>query len=413
MNNISKAYGQPKRFYFYLILFLVFGCSGKEDVIDSYIGFDVSREMLDQHLKKRMGELNIPGMSIAIINDGKIAYKNTFGYENILKREHVTSQTIFEGASISKSVFAFFIMTFIEEGKLDLDKPLFEYYPHPDIEDDERYKKITARMVLCHRSGFPNWRESEDDKKLKTKFEPNTDYLYSGEGFQYLAMVLMHIENTDHQGLEKLFQERIAKPIGLEHTVFIQTPYTRKHKAEPYDEDGNWIDWRSDYWIQKEDGKFYAPSSIHSESVDFSKWMIAVMHKEFLSEESYSEMLKPHSKVPFDGVNVSYTLGFLTPHFPLTDIYLHSGNNEGFTSWYALDTEKDWGFVLFTNSEFGEQLGQELFFYLLTGPDLYKLYTILGIIVMIVLSGLIFGIRLVFRKLKNGRHNIRNRFASP
>lgn len=385
--------------YCSLILVLVTGCS-KNEHIESYIGFDIKKETLDKHLKEQIEELSIPGMSIAVINDGKIVYTNVFGYADVSKEKPITCQTIFEGASISKSVFAFFVMTFVEEGKLDLDKPLFEYYPHPDIKDDERYKKITARMVLCHRSGLPNWREDEDDKKLKTKFEPNTDYLYSGEGFQYLAMVLMHIENTDHQGLEKLFQERIAKPLEMEHTVFIQTPYTREHKAEPYDENGNWIDWHNDYWMQKEDGKFYAPSSIHSEPADFSKWMIAVMNKEILSDKSYGEMLKPHSKVPFDGVDVSYTLGYLTPHFPLTDIYLHSGNNEGFTSWYTLDIEKDWGFVLFTNSEYGEQLGQELFFYLLTGPDLYKLYIILGIFVLIILLGLIFGIRLIIKKIK-------------
>jgi len=80
----------------------------------------------------------------------------------------VTDKTIFEGASISKSVFAFFVMTFVEEAKLNLDKPLYEYFPHPDIKDEERYKKITARMVL------------------------------------------KHIKKTDWVGLEKIFQERIA-----------------------------------------------------------------------------------------------------------------------------------------------------------------------------------------------------------
>lgn len=367
-----------------LLLNSLTSCSKKDNFVNSYIGFDISYEVLDQYLKDQMKELNIPGMSIAIINDGKISYQNTFGYADVSKKEAITNQTIFEGASISKSVFAFFTMTFVEEGILDLDKPLFEYYPHPDIEDDQRYKKITARMVLSHRSGFPNWREDEDDKKLRTKFEPNTDYLYSGEGFQYLAMVLMHLKNTDHHGLESLFQERIAKPLGMEHTVFIQTPYTREHKAEPYDEEGNWIDWQNEYWYLKEDEKFYAPASIHSEPVDFSKWMIAVMNNELLSEASYSEMLKPHSKVPYDGLDVSYTLGYLTPHFPLTELYLHTGNNIGFTSWYTLDTGKDWGFVLFTNSEYGEQLGQNLFFYLITGPDVYKLYIILGILVVIL-----------------------------
>ena len=93
-------------------------------------------------------------------------------------------------------------------------------------------------MVLSHRSGFPNWRRDEADGNLKIKFEPGTQYLYSGEGYQYLAMVLRHIEGTDWTGLEAAFQKRVAKPLGLENTVFIQTPYTKKNKAQPYNEDG-------------------------------------------------------------------------------------------------------------------------------------------------------------------------------
>src|SRR5690606_33606031 len=139
-------------------------------------------------LKSRMDSLNIPGLSIAVINDSKVVYHNTFGFANVEKKLPVTDKTIFEAASISKSEFAFFVMQFVEEGKLDLDKPLYEYLPYQDIANDERYKKITARMVLSHRSGFPNWRENEDDKKLKIKFDPGTDYEYSGEGYQYLAM---------------------------------------------------------------------------------------------------------------------------------------------------------------------------------------------------------------------------------
>ena len=57
-------------------------------------------------------------------------------------------------------------MTFVEDGILDLDKPLYEYLPNPDIKNDERYKKITSRIVLSHRSGFPNWRDSYPEKKL-------------------------------------------------------------------------------------------------------------------------------------------------------------------------------------------------------------------------------------------------------
>src|SRR5688500_20332793 len=118
-----------------------------------------------------MKALNIPGLSIAFIEDGKVWHHKTMGYGNVEKKLPVTDKTIFEGASISKSIFAFFVMTYVEEGKLDLDRPLFEYLPYPDIAHDERYKKITARMILSHRSGFPNWREHESDKKLKIKFD--------------------------------------------------------------------------------------------------------------------------------------------------------------------------------------------------------------------------------------------------
>mgnify|MGYP005992769061 CR=1 FL=1 len=384
-----------------LASFLFFNCSDRsQQKVESYIGLDIPTDSLQSYLTKTMKELNIPGLSFAMINEGKVVYRTNKGYANVEQKNPITNETIFEGASISKSIFAFFTMKFVEEGKLDLDVPLYKYLPYPDIAYDERYKLITARMALSHRTGFPNWRENEDDEKLKLLFEPNTDYGYSGEGYQYLAMVLKEIEKTDWNGLERIFQEKVAVPFGMKHTVFIQNPYTREHKAEPYDENGNWIDWKNNYWIQKEDNVFYAAASLHTECTDFSKWMIALMNREELAEKSYVELFKPHSKVPYDGVRVNYTLGFLAIDFPFTNIVLHSGNNEGFTSWYAMDNDKKWGFVVFTNSENGEQLGQELFFYLLTGPNLYKLYIIVGTILIIIIIGIYYIIKFIRKKLK-------------
>ncbi|MEW7288929.1 serine hydrolase domain-containing protein [Aquimarina sp. 2304DJ70-9] len=383
---------------------LITSCTSRNDqIIDSYLGFDIPKDSIDAFMSSKMKEYNIPGISLAIINDGKVVYHKTKGYANVAEKLPITHQTIFEGASLSKPVFGFFVMTFVEDGLLDLDKPLYQYLEYPDIAYDERYKKITARMVLSHRSGFQNWREDDEDNTLKIKFEPGTDYFYSGEGYQYLTQVLKHILKTDDAGLEAEFQKRIAKPIGLEHTVYIQNEYTREHKAEPYDEDNNWVDWKNEYWVQKEEGKFYAPSSIHSEPIDFSKWMIAVMNEEILTQESYSELFKPHSKVPYDGVDVSYTLGFLTIHFPFTDIYLHSGNNQGFTSWFTLDTKKDWGFILFTNSEYGEQLGQDLFFHIIADPGNTKLYTTIGLIIIFLILVITFCIRWAIGRIKKSK----------
>ena len=347
------------------IMFLV-SCTGQTNTkIRSYVGVEVPKDSLDSYLETKIKELHIPGLSIAVINNGHVVYHNTFGYSNLEDKTLVTDNTIFEAASLSKSVFAFFVMKYVEEGTLDLDRPLYEYLPYPDIAHDERYKKITARMVLSHRSGFPNWRENEDDKKLKIKFEPDSDYEYSGEGYQYLAMVLKNLDGSDWNGLEATFQEKVAKPLGMKHSSYIPTAYLMETKAQPYDKNGAWIDWENDYWYKKDKGKFVAASSLHTEPIDFSKWMIAVMNREGLTEESYTNLFKHHSltATTSTGMNIYYTLGFLNPDKQYSATYLHDGNNEGFTSWYLLDTEKKWGYVLFTNSDNGGSLGNELWNY--------------------------------------------------
>lgn len=385
-------------FLFLVLLFSACSTQNKSE-IKSYMGAGISKEEFESYLKWDMEELNISGLSIAVINEGKVVHHRTMGYANREKKTPVTEETIFEGASMSKSVFAFFVMKYVEEGKLDLDRPLYEYLTYPDIEYDERYKKITARMVLSHRSGFPNWRRNEKDQKLRIKFEPGRGYEYSGEGYQYLAMVLMQIENTDWNGLEAAFQGKVARPLGLQHTVFIQTPYTRKHKAAPYNENGKLISNIEDK------NEFGAGYSIHSESIDFSGWMTAVMNKEMLSEESYQELLRPHSEVSSGLADVFYALGFFTLELPFSDkvIYMHTGNNDGFTCWYALDTEKDWGFVVFTNSEYGVKLGEGLFLYLLTGLNFVELLTVAGVFFIIILTGIWFLTRFMIRKLKRKR----------
>ena len=384
-----------KRLLFYLFsLFLLAYCNKpNSNQLESYLGFKIQNDSLNNFLDFKMKKYKIPGLSLAIINDNKIVYSSYKGYKNIALKEPITSKTIFEGASISKSVFAYFVMKFVEEGKLDLNKPLYQYLPYQDIANDKRYKKITAKMVLCHRSGMPNWREGEDDKKLKLKFNPNTQYGYSGEAYQYLAMVLKKISNTDWNGLEKLFQEKVAIPLKMKHTVFIQNAYTRKNKAEPYDKNEKWIDWKNNYWFKKEDSIFYAPSSIHTEPIDFSKWMLAIMNNKGLSKKSFEVMLTPYSDVPVDELNIKYTLGFNKLDYPFTDVFFHGGDNEGFTSLYVFDKSKKWGFILFANSENGSELGKDLFFYLITGPNKTKLYTIVIIGIISIIISLFFFIK--------------------
>ncbi|MEM1091645.1 MAG: serine hydrolase domain-containing protein [Pseudomonadota bacterium] len=375
-----------------LLTLAIAGCGGDPRAVNSYLGLSIPTEVLDAHLTSEMERLDIPGMSIAFINQGQVIHHRTFGFANVQHEVAVDDETIFEAASLSKPLFAYFVMTYVEAGKLDLDTPLYTYLPYPDIAYDERYKQITARMVLSHRTGFPNWRGDLPEKKLLIQFDPGTDYFYSGEGYQYLAMVLKEIDQTDWEGLEARFQELVAQPLGLQHTVFIQDDYSKTHKAEPYDENGEWISPERDY-DRSVRFRFVAPASVHSEAQDFSRWLIALMDDKGLRPSSFRELYAVHSFVDeYNGIKVDYTLGFFKPRLPFTNIYLHGGNNYGFTSYFAVDPKKDWGFVLFTNSEYGEQLGNELTFYLLTGPDLTPIYLIgAGILVTLLLIGVLLG----------------------
>ncbi|MHA7131359.1 serine hydrolase domain-containing protein [Algoriphagus namhaensis] len=368
------------------------GCGGGDENFDSLLGWDVEKKAFDEFVISQAKGLDVPGLSIGVINDGELVHRLNYGFADLSEQQPVDDQTIFEGASISKPVFAYFVMHFVEEGKLDLDRPLYQYLVHKDLQNQDWARKITARLILSHQSGLPNWRENEPNQALHFIFEPGTDYGYSGEAYQYLAEVLREIEKTDWPGLERLFQQKVAQPLGMEHTVFIQNAYTRSNKATPYDENSERVNWEENYWFLKNDSIFVAPASIHSEPGDFSKWMIALMKEEGLSETSYADLLARQVEIPDSPVEAFYTLGFVNLAVPGFDIFMHTGNNEGFTSYFLLDKKEKWGYVLFTNSEYGEDLGLILLLYLFAGPKIKIAFALMGILSLGILVGLVYGI---------------------
>jgi CubicO group peptidase (beta-lactamase class C family) len=392
MNFLKK-----KGLLIFIISIVIFSCGERPESIKGYL-LAIPKADISVFLDKKMAENPIPGLSFALINDGEIVYRINKGFASLEDSLAVTDQTIFEGASISKPVFAYFVMTFVEEGKLDLDQPLYTIYPHPDLLDDPRHKLLTARMLLSHQGGLPNWREDLEDEKINFIQDPETAYNYSGEGYQYLATVLREIEKTDWKGLEALFQARVAKPLGLQHTGFIQTAEMRKNKAQPYDEDGNLIDWRNNYWFQNDDTVFTAPASLHSEPKEFAIWMISLINETVLEKSSFDALFSPQVEITDSDFPVSQYLGFEKVDFPGTDLLYHAGNNLGFTSAFVLDRSKKWGFVIFSNSEYAEDLSLELFIFLIAGERNGQLLSVVGISTLGILIGLVWLIVLGIRR---------------
>src|SRR5215203_1344799 len=157
----------------------------------------ISARQLDQQIQRLMQEGRVTGLALTVFNNNKAVYKKTFGFKNAETKEALKPTTNIYGASLSKAVFAVLVQKLVEEGKLDLDKPLQDYLPKPiyeyepktkwhdnysDLKGDTLYKLITARMCLAHTTGFPNWRWFEPDQKLRVKATPGLKYSYSGEG---------------------------------------------------------------------------------------------------------------------------------------------------------------------------------------------------------------------------------------
>ena len=319
-----------------------------QKTVKNLVGQEVKVSSIDAFLETSMTKLKVPGATVVLINNGKVVYQTAKGWADVANQTRVTSKTIFEGASLSKPLFAYLVMKDVENGLLDLDKPLFQYLPYDDIAYDERYKNITARMVLSHTTGFPNWRPEGDQAKLKLKFAPGTSFEYSGEGYQYLAKVLAHIHHTDDQGLEAIFQQRVAQPLQMKATKYVQDGGNLPNKALPYDQ-GERIEGEA---MKREFGSAY---SIHTNAEDFSKWILTLLAGKGLSKKSYQELFKPQVTLPKNAPQrqqgvVHWTLGFGEAHLPFGTVYGHGGNNPGYTSLFALNREKKWAMIVFTNA---------------------------------------------------------------
>ncbi len=325
------------------------------DMVSGLDGSTIATSVLNKKIDSILAAVKMPGLSIAIINNSEIAYHNTFGFINSETKEAVDKQTIFEGASLSKPIFAYFVMKMVENGKLDLDKPLYEYLPHPGIAETskEAYKLITARMVLSHQTGFPN---HANGKEIELAFMPGTDFMYSGEAFQYLAAIIGMSNGVGFKSeLNKLFQKEVTQPLDMTHTTFVWDEYLDKHKAFGHDDHGKPTQNNPSYggWSGK---SFNAYSSLHSEAKEYAQFLIALLQRKGLKDDAFTEMLTEHTHFKNDNElkletgQTGWGLGMAQKSTENGMMHMHTGNNHDFQSYMMIHPEKKFGIVFFTNS---------------------------------------------------------------
>lgn len=327
---------------------------------------------LERLIPKLMEEAIVPGLSIALIQDGRLRWRQGFGVKDSASRKPVDNETVFEAASVSKTVFAYAVMKLCEKGVIDLDTPLTKYTPKPFLEGDRRLELITARHVLSHTSGFQNWRSRE--KPLKIHFTPGDKFLYSGEGYNYLQSVVTHLTGQVNPkdcakyeaGLEvcatdidPYLKRNLFVPFGMASSGYVWNDTFEHHAARPHDSQGKPFAKKKPKATDA--ARYAAAGDLHTTPTDYAKFLIEILNpKESdafrLSQKSLREMLRPQVKLDeqqkIDGAS-SWALGWAIQQRENGNVILHSGGQDGFRSLAMASVEKKSGFIILANCDNG------------------------------------------------------------
>ncbi|MEM7370494.1 MAG: serine hydrolase domain-containing protein [Bacteroidota bacterium] len=337
--------------------------SDQSPLIHSISGTSIPVKELDAFIQQAMEKVQMPGLSIAIINEGEVVYHRTFGVAHQETQRLLLPTHLLEAASLSKPLFAYFVMKMVDKGVLDLDKPMVEYFPHPGIDStsQEFATLVTPRMILCHSAGFTNWTQGAP---IHIAFEPGTGFSYSGEAYQYLTAVLgMQLGIGWQARLDSVFQAEVAIPLGMEHSYYTWNETIAKQKVMGHDQNGQ-PTTNTDKVTT-----FWAAHSLHSEAGDYAKFLLEMMHPQHLPLALRDEMLLEQIAFPpghelLETGQSGWGLGFARQENEHGMRYLHTGNNHDFQSFCAFYLQQQYGLVFFTNSDKAKA------FYDLLGPYL-------------------------------------------
>ena len=311
-------------------------------IITIYVhGQNNAIEVLESSIPKWQEEYKVPAVALAIIEDGQVLYTNTFGEQR--KGVPASRKTIFTVASLTKPIFSMVALNLIGNGELLLDEPLYRYHMDPDLEEDENLKSLNARNILSHQSGFVNWRNMSPSKKLEFKFKPGSQYLYSGEGFEYLRKALT---NKTGKTLPELAEELLFGPLRLKNISFTWNPSWDLEKvAYPYNRNLKEYDYAPRTELN-------AAAGLQTTIMDYAVVCSYVLKGGGLSQSLFDEMITPQVRVK---ENLFYGLGWeIIPSLSNGALtMMHSGDENGIKTFVVLFPKSKSGMVVFTNADEG------------------------------------------------------------
>lgn len=350
-----------------VLLGMTFSCSTiKKTVPRKYDGLYLEIERLGQELTVKN---NVPGVAVALIKDGKVAWIQSIGYADLASRKPLTPETIFNIGSVSKLVSSWGFMQLTEKGLLDLDEPIehsLTRWHLPESGFDR--SKVTLRRILSHTAGLSvhgyggsdqgtallsleeslNGKTKRNGETVHLISEPGTRWEYSGGGYT-LAQLLL--EEKADQNFSKYMIQNIFLPLGMKHTNYEWKADMMGNSATAYDEKGDPI--KNKIFTEKaaaglqtnvKDLAHFAELSITRDPKQLNKVLkpetIKLMETPVLPNSSEGESGLGYRSMNYEGFK---TIG-------------HTGENTGWSAALFLDLPSKGGLVILCNGSNGDRV---------------------------------------------------------
>jgi len=340
-----------KKLSWILFLFVVSCSPKKNEPVADQIDKLFSEEFKD----------NEPGGAVLVMKDGEVIFKKGYGIADVGTKEKITTQTLFNTGSISKTFVSNTILSLTEEKKLSLNDSLYKYFP--DFKNKGIAQKIKIHHLLTHSSGLPDNRRSlldsvylltakdqenwapilQNDSLL---FEPGSRFEYSNPAFNALALI---IEKVTGKKWQQVVGERIFQPANMPTSKITDGPYPESGVAHGYLKSGN-------TFIEKDYGEeptFAAAGNggVWSSVEELANYENAIQNSVFLKKETLDRSRTiteyPNWNSKFHAfIGYSWFIGQTNDG---KKIVSHTGSQGGFLADYVSVPEKKIFFVILCN----------------------------------------------------------------
>ncbi|HEY9002744.1 MAG TPA: serine hydrolase [Mucilaginibacter sp.] len=342
-----------KLVFLFLSLIACCLCNAQEKSGTPELSTKEAIEHLQKDIPRLMKEANVPGMSVALIRNGKMVWSGVYGVISNNTHQPVTKRSIFEANSLSKPVFGYAVLTLVDQGKIDLDKPIYQYMDSGYFDKactDPRFKLVTARMILSNSSGIGFSPDYSNDKFVMN-FNPGEKFQYSPQGFGELALVIEHITQMR---LENFMKQAILGPLHMDQSSYVWE--SRYDSLRVYRHD-----WRGSTDTTR--GKWQhgaACCSLQTNAEDYSKVVIAIINGELLKKATWQEMLKPQINADKRFPNLFWGLGWGLEKTQAGECFWHWGDGGRSKDYITGNLSTKDGVVFFANSENGLSYAKEM-----------------------------------------------------